>query len=332
MPVLVRDGAGATIGSGSGFFLDVGKLVAPRSLIAMGYDAAVIVAGKEQRVTAVLAEDRPANVVLVAVDLPDGGPPAVHVAQKPNGAKESGYALGADAGAQDVQPLGLVVNPARDVPGLGLVQSIDGAPGLANGSAVVNARGELIGAAISLGAEPGQPVSYVAPASRLVSMRRVGPLPLVEWARQARTARAPEAERALVRGETAALSGRFDEAATAFDTAATADPGDADAWLALAGCRRAQHRPGDAIEAWRRAIAAQPSNARFHHELAIDLSDAGRHDLAAAEFAEVARLRPSDAEARFNLGATLGAHSQVRRRVTAPTRRRWRSTRPTSAR
>ena len=133
------------------------------------------------------------------------------------------------------------------------------------------------------------------------------PLPLIDWSLQARGA-APEAERAgAARRGGGARPADCDDAAAAFEAAASAEPANADAWIALGACQRAQQQRDASIAVWRRAVAAQPDNPRFHHELAVDLSDAGRLEQAAAEFAEVARLRPDDAEARFNLGATFGA-------------------------
>lgn len=87
VPVVVHDGARAAVANGIGVFLDIGKLAVPRALLAAGVDLGVVIGGREQRTTAVLAEDRQAGVAIVAVDLPDGAPPAFTVVQKPCGEK-----------------------------------------------------------------------------------------------------------------------------------------------------------------------------------------------------------------------------------------------------
>ena len=296
--VCVHDGLGATVATGPGFFIAVGRIVVPRALLEGARGAGVMVGGKEQRVTAVLAEDRQAMVVVLAVDLPDGAPPFLTAA--PGALKDHTAAreVGADGAWKAI-----VVEPAHDVPGLGLVHAVENPGGVQNGDAVVDGRGELIGAAIAGDIGGGERFAFVVPAARLVSMRRIAPLPLLDWSLQSRQR---DTGPWLVRGKALALARRYDEAVKAFDTAATMEPADADAWIALGNCQRAQNHGEASIEAWRRAAAAQPANPRFHHELAVDLSDAGRYDQAATEFAEVARLRPNDSEARFNLGSTLG--------------------------
>jgi Flp pilus assembly protein TadD len=298
--VVVHDGAGAAVARGSGVFLDIGKLAVPRPLLAMGTDLGVVVGGHECRTTAVLAEDREAGVALVAVDLPDGAPPAVAIELRPSATSTVVQALGAGGGAREV-PLGV----PSVVPGLGAVSTLPDGRGVEVGSAVVNSRGELVGMVAALDAEPGATAAFVVPSARLLAMSRVGPVPLLEWALRARAERTLAGARSYARGATAALSGRVDEAAAAFDEAATASPADTEAWCALAACRRAQHDADGSIAAWTRAAAAQPANAKFRHELAVDLSDSGRHDQAVAAFTEVVKLRPADPAAQFNLGVAL---------------------------
>jgi Flp pilus assembly protein TadD len=259
----------------------------------------VVVGGKERRTTAVLADDRQTGVAVVAVDLPDGAPPALRAEWRPPTGRRSAHAIDAEGRAQEI-----VVAPAAAVPGLGLVCAVEAGGTPASGSAVVSADGELVGAALT-GDAPGGGVAFIVPASRLLSMPRVGPVPVVEWSLQARAERSPEAARARLGGAAAALAGRLEEAAAAFDAVVTADPSARHAWTALADSRRTQGGRGASIDVLRRAVAAQPANAKFHHQLAIDLSDEGDHTQAATEFAEVARLRPADPEAHFNLGVAL---------------------------
>jgi Flp pilus assembly protein TadD len=300
--VTARDGSNTTLASGTGFFIDTGRIVVPRALLQAARDVVVLCGGQERRVTAVLAEDRRAGVVLFAVDLPDGAPPSLKAsASRGAGSGEMQMLAG------DGPPRAIRVGAAREVPSLGTVRAIEGDVDVANGAAVVDADGALVGAAISLDLAPGQRISYVVPASRVTTMTAIGPLPLVEWALRSERVRDAGSEREKLRGAAAALRSQLDAAAQAFDAAATLDPSDADAWLALAECRRLQQRPDDAIAAWRRAVAAQPSNPRFHHELGIELSDAGKAEQAVVELAEVVRLRPGDAAAQFNLGAAYGA-------------------------
>lgn len=300
--VVARDGAGAQLAAGSGFFIDIGRIVVSRRLLGGARQAGVLYAGQERRMTAVLAEDRRAGFVLLAVDLPDGAPPSLRAAAL----RAATDTLNVTVLDHAEAPQEARIRAALEVPGLGLVYPAADETGIAsNGSAVVDARGELIGAVVAHEVE-GRRFAFIVPASRLLSMEPIGPLPFLEWSLRLTVARAPEADRAFLEGARSALGQRYEEAGAAFAKAATSNPADADAWAASAACHREMKRTDAAVVAWRRAVAAQPSNARYHHELAIDLSDAGRWEDAALEFAEVVRLRPSDAAARFNLGTTYG--------------------------
>jgi tetratricopeptide (TPR) repeat protein len=300
--VIARNASGVTLATGSGFFIDTGRIVVPETVVAGASSVAVVWGGAERRATAVLAEDRRALLVLLAVDLPDGAPPSLRAAV-PRGAAGDGTRVVTPASS----PRAVRLSVARDVPGIGLVQPLDGPSDVATGAAVVDGQGGLLGAVIARDTDSGEHLAFVVPASRVFAMPPVGPLPLAEWSRLSRGLGSAPADSDMVRGSAAALGGRLDEAASAFEAAAGHDADNPEPWLALADCRRKQQRLDDSIAVWRRAIGAQPGNARFHHELGVDLSDAGQHDAAAAAFAEVVRLRPADPEARFNLGAAYGA-------------------------
>lgn len=302
--VVARDGAGAALRSGPGFFVDIGRFVVPRRVLDGARQAGVVVGGREQRVSAVLAEDRGVGLVLLAVDLPDGAPPALHVSPSPPA--QSGRVLEATVIDGNGPARKVEVAPALDVPGLGLVHPVvaDAGP-IRPGGAVVDGEGSLVGALVQhdLG---GRHLAFVVPASRLASMEPAGPLPLLEWALSRPAGRSSEGDRAFLEGANAALGRHDGDAVAAFVRAATLDPGNADAWAAAAECERRRKRSDAAVAAWRSAVAARPESPRFHHELGVELSDAGRWQDAALEFAEVVRLRPADAAARFNLGAAYG--------------------------
>lgn len=64
-------------------------------------------------------------------------------------------------------------------------------------------------------------------------------------------------------------------------------------------------RTEEAVDAYRRAIAADPRMAEAHHNLGVALGTAGRLEEALLEFAEASRLDPDLAEAPLNFGVTL---------------------------
>ena len=67
----------------------------------------------------------------------------------------------------------------------------------------------------------------------------------------------------------------------------------------------AEGRTDEAIESYRRAIAADPRMAEAHHNLGVALRTQGHPEEALLEFAEAARLDPTLADAPLNFGVTL---------------------------
>lgn len=300
--VVTRDVSGNALGTGLGFFIDIGRLVVPRALLLdRAYSAAILYGGREQRVTAVLADDDRAGLMLVAVNLPDGAPPAVKTRSARAAVRAGRYhALAADGSVTTV-----TVSGERDVLGFGPVCGVTGAGTTASGTPVVDDDAEMVGVLMNRSARDAHLV-FLLPTARVLRLAPVPVLSLAEWLRRPQRARSEEAEAAFLEGVRAMLEDRADEAADHFRNATAAVPADADAQAALAASELAAGHRDAAVAAYRAAIAADPANPRFHHDLGLVFSDAGRWEEAAGEFAQVARLRPMDAEAHFNLGSAYG--------------------------
>lgn len=301
--VQTRDASGNPLRTGTGFFIDIGRLVVPRALLLdRAYSAGIVQGGAEQRVTAVLADDEKAGLVLVAVNLPDGAPPAIRSRSARSALRTGRYeALSADGTVTAVE-----IGDERDVPGFGSACALRGAgPAPASGSPLVDERGELAGVVVDRTAA-GTHLAYVLPAARVLRLTPVGALTVAEWLRRPQRARGENAEAAFLAGLQAVLEGRPEEAARWLRESAAADGGDADTHAALAASELAAGRRDAALAAYQAAIAAAPGNPRFHHDLGLALCDAARWEEAAAQFSEVIRLRPNDADAHFNLGSAYG--------------------------
>ena len=106
------------------------------------------------------------------------------------------------------------------------------------------------------------------PAAALEHLRRVGSGPQL----------APDV--LVLKGETLARLGHWQEADLAFAAATDADGSNAKAWLGRARMLRAQGRTDDAVRAVRAAIAVRPDYAAAHLESAV--LSRKRHDRAAA--------------------------------------------------
>jgi tetratricopeptide (TPR) repeat protein len=163
----------------------------------------------------------------------------------------------------------------------------------------------------------------------------------------------PQAQASYDQGLTAYKTGRFADAAKAFERATREAPDWAEAQYALAQARlkRGQFEPAvvsfqqaltkqpdaglrlwayyglgnayaetekfdEAAAAYREAIRLMPELSKPHYNLALTLVGAGRSQDALAEFKEAVRLNPNYVEARYNLGVLaldLGDRAEAER-------------------
>jgi tetratricopeptide (TPR) repeat protein len=300
--VVTRDGSGNRVAAGAGVFVGTGRLVVPRALLLdKAYSAAVAVGGRENRVTAVLADDAGTGLALIAVDLPDGAPDGLKPASRRSALAAGRYDVVAPAGAATHAQL----TAEQDVPGIGALAAATLEAPAVSGSAVVDAAGDLVGILVDRTAGD-TPLIAVVPATRLASMPPIEPVPLGVWRQRAAPAGPIDTDATFLRGVDAALRGHASEAVASFRDAANRPGADGAASAALAASELSEGRHDAALDAFRTAVKATPGNPRYHHELAVVLFDRGLFQEAASEFAEVARLRPGDAEAQFNLGTAYG--------------------------
>ncbi len=301
--VVTRDAGGNPLASGVGVFTDIGRLVMPRTLLLdRARTAAVVYGGQDRRITAVLGDDPRAGLTLVAVDLPDGAPPAIRARTTRAAVRAGAYRVPSDDGTFAAVEVGA----EKDLAGVGPVCRVSAAGAMPQtGSPVVDTDGEMVGVLVERSAGDAR-LTLLIPSSRVLSIPPVAPLAVANWQRGAQGPRPAEAEAAFLRGLHASLDGQADAAADGFREAAEHNGADGDARAALAASELAAGRRDAGFAAYRQAIAADPENPRFHHDLGVALSDANRWAEAAPEFAAVARLRPADAEAYFNEGTAYG--------------------------
>ncbi len=83
------------------------------------------------------------------------------------------------------------------------------------------------------------------------------------------------------------------------------NPGQAEKWNALGNLLRAEQRPEEALEAYRRAVFLDPGDGRYRGNLGTALVDLQRPEEALVWLTQAVAAAPADAQARVNLGGAL---------------------------
>lgn len=111
-----------------------------------------------------------------------------------------------------------------------------------------------------------------------------------------------------------AAAGRVGEAAQAYRQSLEADPGQAEGWYGLGNCLGSLGRREEALEAMERSLTLEPGSAAAWNNRGNILGDLRRPHQAVASFEESLRLRPGDPSTLNNRAHAL---NQARRPVEA---------------
>ncbi len=292
-----------TLAEGAGFFVAEGRVAASRHILNGAHAARILLAdGKVHDVLGVLAEDPVADVVLVAVDLPDRTVAPVPLARALPAPGERVAVLG---GKLSVERSGLegVVTLIREVPFLGSVFLVTcPAEKGGSGAPVVGMDGEVLGISLARPVDGGL-LQCVIPAARIDAMAASA---FVKIADRPRTEVEEDPAR-LLGGLRCLMQEDHEGAYARFRALAEDDPGDGAAWKAAADCLVALGRGREAVEAARAAVNLDPDDAACAETLGAAFLEAGMSAEAADACRTVVRLRDKDPRAWNRLGVACHA-------------------------
>ena len=157
------DARGEKLARGSGFFIDVNRVVTNRHVIEGAYRAEVhLNSGHTFPVKNVIAVDAEGDVALLRVDAPAGLVRPLSLDRTSPQEGESVVVIGNPFGLEGSVTNG-IVSAVRDIPGFGRIIQIAApiSPG-SSGSPVVNMQGQVIGVA-TLQITGGQSVNFAIP-------------------------------------------------------------------------------------------------------------------------------------------------------------------------
>src|SRR6195256_6659913 len=170
------DVRGEKLSRGSGFFIDIDRVVTNRHVIENAYRVEVHSSnGSIYPVKGVLAVDAEGDIALLKVEAPANLVRPLSLERTSPQEGESVVVIGNPFGLEGSVTNG-IVSAVRDIPGFGRIIQITApiSPG-SSGSPVVNMHGQVIGVA-TLQITGGQSINFAIPSERISQLQSGGPL------------------------------------------------------------------------------------------------------------------------------------------------------------
>src|ERR1044071_1611456 len=293
---------GEKLSRGSGFFIDVDRVVTNRHVIDGAYRAEVhSVSGSSYPVKNVLAVDAEADVALLKVDAPPNLVRPLSLDRTSPQEGESIVVIGNPFGLEGSVTNG-IVSAVRDIPGFGRIIQITApiSPG-SSGSPVVNMQGQVIGVA-TLQVAGGQSVNFAIPSERITQLQVASLMSLAELvATTGRNKRAKAVQ--LFRDGLSFLSkDDCEKALPYFEKAVESDTTYADAWAQAGFCNEKLGKHAEALDASKRAVSLRPS-AESYFNIGLASFYLKQYKDAADAYRQSIKLDPyNSADAYYALG------------------------------
>ncbi|MDX6529448.1 MAG: hypothetical protein QOH41_1738 [Blastocatellia bacterium] len=317
------DARGEKLSRGSGFFIDVDRVVTNRHVIEGAYRAEVhLNSGHTFQVKTVLAVDAEGDVALLKVDAPANLVRPLLLDRTSPQEGESVVVIGNPFGLEGSVTNG-IVSAVRDIPGFGRIIQITApiSPG-SSGSPVVNMQGQVIGVA-TLQITGGQSVNFAIPSERIAQLDRTAqseasqPMSLGDLvANTGRNKRAKAVE--YFRDGLSFLSkDDCQRALPYFQKATESDSGYGEAWAQTGFCNEKIGRHAEAIEASKKAVSIRPSPESYFN---IGLANYYLKQYREAEqaYRQAIKLDPYNAaDAYYALGLTYRDSGQFDEEIQA---------------
>jgi len=304
------DAHGEKLSRGSGFFIDLDRVVTNRHVIEGAYRAEVhLNSGNIYQVKNVIAVDAEGDLALLKVDAPPNLVRPLSLDRTSPQEGESVVVIGNPFGLEGSVTNG-IVSAVRDIPGFGRIIQITAAisPG-SSGSPVVNMQGQVIGVA-TLQITGGQSVNFAIPSERIAQLHRSAQTQgaqtmslgdLVAVSSRDKHAKAVE----FFRDGLSFLSkDDCEKALPYFQQATDSDSSYAEAWAQTGFCNEKLSRHAEAAEASKKALSIRPT-AESYFNLGLADYYLKQYRDAEAAYRQSIKLDPYNAaDAYYALGLT----------------------------
>jgi tetratricopeptide (TPR) repeat protein len=331
------DARGEKLSRGSGFFIDVDRVVTNRHVIENAYRAEVhSYNGSIYPVKGVIAVDAEGDLALLKIDAPPNQVRPLPLDRTSPQEGESVVVIGNPFGLEGSVTNG-IVSAVRDIPTFGRIIQITApiSPG-SSGSPVVNMQGQVIGVA-TLQITGGQSVNFAIPSERISQLQSGALLSLSDLVAASGRNKRAKAVQFFRDGLSFLSKDDCEKALPYFEKAVESDSNYAEAWAQTGFCKEKLGRHNEAIEASKRAVTLRPSAESYfnlglanyylkqyreaienyrqsirldpynaadaHYALGLVYRDWGRPDDEIQAYKQAIRLRPEYTSAYERLGA-----------------------------
>ncbi len=298
--VATYDATGEALMTGSGFFVNHGKVVTNLHVIRGAARVEIKTLegkGKTYPVAGLLAVDDEGDLALLKVEMPKDRVRSIDLAVELPDEGESIFVVGNPLKLEGSVSDG-IVSAVREVPSLGRIIQITAPVSRGNsGSPVFNLRGQVLGV-VTVKVTNGQNINLAIGAARVRELSGDSLRPLSELSAKSKGELADTLYRT---GLESLWLGNYENALGYFENAVNKNPKRVEAWIQVGYCKVKQGKNLEAIRAYERALELKPEDAEIHNKLGDAYYYAGRLSEAIEAYGEAARLRPDLAESHYNL-------------------------------
>jgi tetratricopeptide (TPR) repeat protein len=296
------DSRGEKLSRGSGFFVEVDRIVTNRHVLEGAYRAEVHSSGGAVfPVKGVLAVDAEGDIALLKIDTP--APPVRPLPLDKTSPQEgeSVVVIGNPLGLEGSVTNG-IVSAVRDIPTFGrIIQITAPISSGSSGSPVVNMQGQVIGIA-TLQITGGQSVNFAIPSERISQLQVATMTSLSDLVASAGRNKRAKAVQFFRDGLSFLSKDDCEKALPYFEKAVESDNNYAEAWAQSGFCNEKLGRHAEALEASKKAVSLRPS-AESYFNIGLASFYLKQYKDAAEAYRQSIKLDPYNAaDAHYALG------------------------------
>ena len=311
------DSHGEKLSRGSGFFIEVDRIVTNRHVLEGAFRAEVHSStGSVFPVKGVLAVDAEGDIAVLKIDTPTPAIRPLPLDKTSPQEGESVVVIGNPLGLEGSVTNG-IVSAVRDIPTFGRIIQITAAISAgSSGSPVVNMQGQVIGIA-TLQITGGQSVNFAIPSERISQLQVAALMSLADLVATTGRNKRAKAVQSFRDGLSFLSKDDCEKALPYFEKAVEADNTYVEAWAQAGFCNEKLGKHAEALEASKKAVSLRPS-AESYFNIGLANFYLKQYREAADAYRAAIKLDPyNSADAYYALGLVYRDWGKVDEEIQA---------------